>query len=150
MQDHTKDAATIASDLLERSGNALMSGDFQAFADCFNLPQQFETYQGPQCAETLDDLRRVFDQVRAHFACTGVTDMARTVVHAEFKGQDIVEAVHESRLLSRNTLLRGPYPVFSTIKRTDGVWKVDGASYAITNDPQHERALSTRKLQKSA
>ena len=139
------DIITIANDLLERSGHGMMAGDFDLFAGCFHLPQYFETFSGPQCVETLQDLRALFDAVRDYYESIGVESLIRRVIHAEWKEPDTFEYVHEARLMRGTTVLQEPYPVFSTVKLTDDGWKVVGASYAIVGSPRHEKALSSPK-----
>jgi len=42
------DAKLITQDLLDRSGNAMMTNDFEAMKSCFLLPQGFSTLTGTE------------------------------------------------------------------------------------------------------
>jgi hypothetical protein len=134
-------ATAIAEVLLERSGRGLMSGDFELFSDCFILPQDFDTFEGRRRISSVDELRAVFDGVRAHFEATQVTIMERHVVAAEFVGDDEIRSTHVSRLVAGGKILRATYPVMSIIKLTAVGWKVASATYALPQDPGHEAAL---------
>jgi hypothetical protein len=132
----------LAEQFLRRTGAALDSGDFDAFAACFALPQQMDTFAGRRLLETRDDLSAVFDAVRAHFARSGVTDLVRRCVHAAWIGPDEIEGMHETRLLAGTQLLQAPFPVLTRMRRIDGVWKIVASGYAISDSPRHNAALT--------
>jgi hypothetical protein len=134
-------ATSIAEDLLVRSGEGLMEGDFLLFADCFILPQDFDTFEGRRRISSAEELRAVFDGVREHFDATHVTVMERHVVAAEFVSEDEIRSTHVSRLVAAGQILRATYPVMSTIKLTATGWKIASATYALPPDPGHEAAL---------
>jgi len=134
-------ARQISEDLLERSGASLVQGDFETFADCFLLPQDMETFEGRRSIETRDQMREIFEAVRQFHQRSGVTELVRHCVEAEFRTEDIVEATHESRLVAGERLIQRPYPVFSVLKRVDGVWRVASSQYAIVDAPGLNQAL---------
>jgi len=134
-------AKDVSEHLLQRSGDALMTGDFDTFLTCFLLPQKLGTFDGLREVATQEDVREVFDNVRAHFHANHVTDMVRQCVDARFRTPDEVAATHVSRLLSGTTLLYEPYPVFSILKRRHGVWQVAHSEYAMSENDQHAKVL---------
>ena len=123
-----------------------MTGDFRLFADCFILPQDFETFEGRRRITRVEDLRAVFDGVRAHFAATNVTLMERHVVAAEFVSPTEIRSTHISRLVAGEKILKATYPVMSTLNLTSDGWKVASASYALPPDPGHEAALRVGRV----
>lgn len=135
-------ARDVSEYLLARTGQAYATGDFDLFAACFVLPQWMETFEGRRLIATTEDLRQLFDGVRAHFDRLGVTDLVRHCIAAEFRDPDTVEATHESRLLAGNRLVQQPYPCFSVLKRTDAGWQVAGGQYAIPDALAHSAALT--------
>ena len=135
-------ARDVSEYLLARTGQAYATGDFDLFASCFALPQWMETFEGRRLVATTDDLRQLFDAVRAHFCRLGVTDLVRHCVVAEFRDPDTIEATHESRLLAGTRLVQPPYPCFSVLKRTEAGWQVAGGQYAIQDALAHSAALT--------
>ncbi|MCK0095546.1 hypothetical protein MWU60_08175 [Yoonia sp. F2084L] len=135
-------AKDIAEALLETTGNALMSGDFDAFAAVFHAPQVMATMAGPVHMETVDDMRRAFDGMHEHLTAMGVTHMYRTVVAAEFKAPSMIESTHVTELLQDGKRLNEPYPVFSVLKMIDGNWKVTGGEYALEASNGQALAIS--------
>ena len=135
-------ARAVSRHLLEVTGRGLMSGDFALFAPCFLLPQDIATYEGSRTVTTHEELRAVFDGVRAHFRTQGVTDMVRECVAAEFQGPDTIQATHQSWLLSGGRLVQPSYPAFSILRRVQGIWKVAFSQYAIADAPGHVAALT--------
>lgn len=135
------DPRDVSEALLEKTGAALMSGDFETFQACFILPQEMETFEGLQRIETTAQLRKIYDAVRRYHARLAVTYMARNCLEAEYRDDDTVEATHETRLLSGQRLIQRPFPVFSVLKRVDGVWHVASTKYAIVDAPELSQAL---------
>jgi hypothetical protein len=124
-------AVDIASAILEITGEALMSGDFDAFLGVFHVPQHMATMAGPIFMETEADMRRAFDQMHAHFSNTGVTDLVREVVAAQYISPTRISSTHVSEMIRNGQRLNDPYPVFSIIEKIDATWKVTGSEYAL-------------------
>ena len=132
----------VSEHLLARTGEALMSGDFDSFALCFSLPYELETLEAKRLIHTRADLRATFDAVHAHLVKQQVTMMARHCVSASFRGENEVAATHETRLLSRDILVQQPYPAFSILRRgDDGEWKITCTSYVIMDSAELNGAL---------
>lgn len=137
-------AKDVSEHLLERTGAALMSGDFAAFSACFRLPQTVQSFDGQRVLENEADLQSVFDGVRAHYAERGVTVLHRTCVAAEFKDADTVHATHDTMVIARTQLAQQPFPVFSILRRCDGLWKITHSEYAIVGAPGHSRLFASQ------
>ncbi|MBV7409038.1 hypothetical protein KJP29_08595 [Maritimibacter sp. DP1N21-5] len=132
----------ISETLLERTGDALLSHDFDSFADCFFIPYGIETVNGKRTIGSRENLNLTFDAVHAHLLKQQVTIMARHCVSASFRSPNEVAATHETRLISRDILVQDPYPAFSLIKRQpNGVWKVAFTSYVIVDSADLNNAL---------
>jgi hypothetical protein len=85
-------ASDIAEYLLRRTGVALMSGDFDAFAPCFILPQHLETIEGAVFVTDRETLHQIFRAVRANYRERGVTRVVRHCLEAKFKSKNLVES----------------------------------------------------------
>ncbi len=143
MADEFTSAKDVSEYLLDRTGTALMTGDFDLFAACFSLPQQMETFEGRRRIETRDELKTVFDGVRSYFRQRNVTQLARHCIEATYRDPDTIVTTHMSRVVSGTSLVQKPYPVMSLLCRgDDGIWKVSDSMYAIEDEPRHARALS--------
>jgi hypothetical protein len=140
-------ASDIAEAILEVTGDALLSGDFEAFAAVFHVPQTMATMAGSIHMETIDDMRRAFDDMQAHFKAVGVTKMVRTCVAAEYKSPTRIETTHVSELLQDNRRLTEPYPVYSILEKVDGDWKVTRGEYAL--EPTNGQALALSRADAS-
>lgn len=134
-------ARDIAEYLLDCTGAALKSGDFEQFFCCFNLPLEIHTFDGWQSIKVKEDLQTVFENVRKYHRKMCATDFVRTCLAAEFKDPDTIHMAHESRLLQGTRHLQKPYPVFSIVERVDGRWKVGRSEYAVIDSPDLSKAL---------
>lgn len=118
-----------------------MSRDAGLFETCMDLPQQIETFEGRLQCESSAHLHAIFHSIVDHLRKSNVTDMARHCIAAEYRGPDIIEATHESRLLSGTQVIQPAYPVFSILRRINGLWKITYSMYAITDAPAHSQAI---------
>lgn len=136
-------APVIADTLLQKTGTGLLTGDFELFSDCFQLPKEFETFEGRVVISTREQLRKMFETVRSHYHSVGLTDMVRHIVQAEYLDPETISSTHESRLLQGTMLLQEPYPVYSILKLTEDGWKITQSSYAALHDSLAGRALNS-------
>ncbi|MEL7462604.1 MAG: hypothetical protein AAFN79_00955 [Pseudomonadota bacterium] len=135
-------AVAVSEELLERTGDAIASGDGDAFAACFLLPQTIETPEGAAKLETKRDLLSIFENVRRYMRERNVTLMERHCVGATWLSKDIVEATHVSRYLSGASLVQEPFLAISLLKRTPTGWKIADTKYDVSDSPGHLRALT--------
>lgn len=142
LNPETTTAKDVAEHLLETTGTALMSGEFELFLSCFLLPNEICTSDGCRMIRTAEDLRDMFDGVRQHFRVQNVTHLIRNCIGAEFIDPDTIRSTHVSRLVSGTLYCQEPYPVISTVNRTGGAWLISHSEYAIVGEPLHVRALS--------
>lgn len=134
-------ARDIAETLLDTTADALLSGDFDAFAACFSLPHTLETFDGAVVLATRDDLRARFDNVRTYFRSNHVTDIVRHVMEASWIDDASFQYSHQTRLLAGSVLVQAPYPCISVVRHHDDHWKVSSSQYAIADAPPHNTAL---------
>lgn len=137
----------ICLDLLRRSANPLLSGDFEGFAACFRLPQTITTPNGLRLLRNRNDLEDLFHQVRAYFADQKIKMITRECVKSEFAGEATIMSVHESRLITPGGIISPPYQVFSIIERHAEGWHVTFSDYAVGDSLDHCLALSSAGLE---
>ena len=127
------DPCAVAETLLARTGEAYMTGDFDAFAACFALPQWIETFDGRRQIANRADLKALFDGVRTSFCRKGVTDLVRRCVAARWHDANTIEATHETRLLAGAQLLHPSYPCLTILTRGPAGWQIAGGQYAVSD-----------------
>ena len=138
-------AEEIAEDLLYRTSKALISNCCDRVGACFEYPQVLETIAGKLLVESEDDIFKMYARVRSYFEANGVRDIVRTVVSAEFLSPTMVGSTHVSQLLLEDgTPFRAPYPSYSILRESGGVWRVASTMSAILDAPEHNVALSGR------
>ena len=135
-------ADSIAEELLQLTGEALLARDFQTFSSYFELPLRLETIEGHRFVRTDAEFIEVFEAVLAHLDETEVADFVRTVIHAEFVNEDTISSVHLcSEIHAGGELRRAAYPVHSTLARNGTAWKIVSCLYVILDSTDHNRAL---------
>ena len=142
MKDEVPSARSVSERLLQVTGDALKTGDFETFAGCFALPHVVDTFEGRRTISSKADIREIFDCTRRYFDAHNITDLVRTCVEAEFRDPDTIASTHISRILSGTRLVQEPYPVFTILKRTEAGWKISDGQYAIQKTAGHLRALT--------
>ena len=135
--------------LLDRTGHALDIGDFDLFISAFYLPYRHDTWDGTVELTDPDEVRVVFDQVRAYLKHSGATQVVRCIIAAEFKSPDKILSTHEAHMFAGTTRIRPPYPVMSELQLRDGAWKICSSTYAVGNDAAHQAALLPKKLKRN-
>ncbi len=135
-------ADTIAEELLQLTGAALLAKDFAAFKSHFELPLRLETVEGHRFVRTDDEFSEVFEAVIRHLKNTAVEDFVRTVIYADFVDDDTIRSVHLcSEIHEGGDLKRPAYPVHSTLVRSADRWKIVSCLYVILDNEDHNRAL---------
>lgn len=136
-----KESTQIAEALLRQTGDAIQSGEFDNFKDCFTLPQLVVTPLGQTEVTDTEGLRAIFDRVRWHYRGLGVTLMHREVLHSMFMDRNAILSVHMTQLFRHNSMVQKPHKALSKIIRRKGVWQITQCDYAIKDSLRHNRAL---------
>ena len=137
-----RDPREIHQRVLDVTGRALMTREFDAFSAHFHLPQQVDSFDGLILVETPERLRQLFDGICTYYRDQGVTELVRTSLEASFQRPDKINCTHESRLLRGNTLVNAPFCAFSVLIWTETGWKVSFSQYAIADAPVLNVALT--------
>lgn len=135
-------AKDIAEAILEITGDALVKGDFDAFASVFHVPQYMATMAGPVYMESVEDMRRAFDDMHAYFKGAGIDELNRKVTEAHYVSDTSIESTHLSEVVAADGASIGTYPVFSVLEKIDGVWKVARSEYCLEPDTAEATAIA--------
>ena len=134
-------AKDVSQMLLEKTGKALLSGDFETFAQCFALPHTIDTPDRKTTLKTKSALSLMFFRVVADYRHRNITNIIRFCEVAEYKDLTTIEATHISYMMSGSQRVIEPFPGFSVIKYIDGRWQRTDTQYAVDNETTVGRAL---------
>ncbi len=136
-------AKDISEMLLEVTGTALLSNDFEMFERCFLLPHVVETPDKKTVLKTQSALRTVFERVVQDYANRNITDLIRICEVAEFRGPFRIEATHITHMMSGHQRVMEPFPSFSVLEFVENRWQISASQYAVDQKTTVGRALST-------
>ncbi|MEM7439229.1 MAG: hypothetical protein AAF393_06490 [Pseudomonadota bacterium] len=134
-------AREVAESLLEQTGCAIESGDFDSFRPHFVLPQRVSTHLGTVTINSTAELFATFERVRWHYRGLGITNLDRRVLVAMYLDESSIFVVHCARMFRGATEIRRPYKALSTLVNSDGIWRIKKCDYAIKDSLGHNRAL---------
>lgn len=134
-------ARAVTERILDATGKAMLAGDFETFRSYFLLPHFISTLDRKITLETEDEMHATFLKVREDYLRKQVTELIRYCDVAEFRGNDRIEAMHTTHLMSGNRRVVEPYPSFAVMKRVSGVWRVSSSQYALEKTTSVGRAL---------
>ena len=124
----------------------MQAGNFDAFLECFSVPLIMETFEGKCLLQTREDIKSVFDAMRAFRVDNAISRFVRENVAATFTDPDTLAATHVSRMLKDGDILFGrPYPAYSLFNRVGDAWKIHYCQYAIDEPAELNHTLLGRK-----
>ena len=127
-------AKQLAERMLEQTGNALLSNDFDAFAQLFCVPHTLETPDRKTTLQTRSALKEVFDRVVQDYAEHNVTALVRINEHACFHGPFKIEAMHVTHMMSGNWRIKDPIPSYGILEFIDNRWQCTSSQYAVDDN----------------
>lgn len=131
----------VAENVVQGTGDALLEGNYEAFASFFNLPFWVETTMGKIEIKSHDEHREIFHRVQWQYRGMGVTHFRRELLAAYFFDSGQILSVHTSELLSGKTSVQDPFKVLTTLQKIDNTWLITDNRYAINNSVGLNRAL---------
>ena len=134
-------ANEVSEMLLERTAQAMLSGDFEGFAHCFALPHLIDTPDKKMTLNTRDALYDLFRQMVQGYKSRNVTALIRYCEVAEFRAPDRVEATHISHVMSNHQRVIDPFHTFSVIQFIDNRWQLTSSQYAVDAQSHISAAL---------
>lgn len=144
MRDNAE-AARIFQEMLDISGEAMLTADMPELLRWFATPNTVETYEGHLVLNTEQETRALFETAMARQREQGISHMIRKVTHAEFRDPDTIWAIHETRYVFHNQVLSdAPHQGFSILHRYPDCWKVHHAQFTV--DGRNALNSALRKL----
>lgn len=142
-------ARQICEDFLDITRNALLGRDRAAFVACFDVPHYIETYDGCRILRSSGDLEDLFDGIVAHLKMSGITDMQRTCLTAEYSDPDTIVTVHESQFYRGQQPHAAPLSCLSHCIRVNGIWRISRSQYSMQALQDYSMLLAGRSEQAS-
>ena len=130
----------MAQSSLDRTGEALMTRDFDLFARFYDVPYTIATESGIAYRATRDELRAGFEDAADHYRDSGVTRMDREVEFLVGE-QNSLRFSYLTRLMAGDRLIRAAYPNIATMKKRDGVWKTVATEHIVSDSDAFTGAL---------
>ena len=137
-----KAARKIAEELIYRTTDALIAGDFDTYLTCFDFPTTLESFEGNRAVNTPEDLEKVFVGIRQFLIVNNVTSLEHTFIEVEFAQSDTIHTLHETYALNGCTLVKEPFPIFSVLRHVNGRWRVTRSCYALPETNELGRVLA--------
>lgn len=136
-----EDPKAVSQYMLDKTGQALMTGNLSVYLSCYILPHRIQTFEGQREIGDIAALSQVFHEVRSDFARRGVTALERYCTQATSPAPDRVNAHYVSRPLVGSQLAYRPFPALTELHFVDGDWRVGNCQYAIADAPRLVQAL---------
>lgn len=125
------DPVEILNFVANRTGHAILAGDFDTFFAHVLLPHTIDTFHARKCITSKAEFREVFYSVHHHYRRLAVTSLLRMDVTADFgESRDEVVASFETRFMSGQTQARDPAPGLVILRQDGLVWKTVRQSHA--------------------
>ncbi|WP_375256936.1 hypothetical protein [Citreimonas sp.] len=134
-------AAAIAQRLVEQTGAAMLSRDFDAFAAYFRLPCLVATPEGARMLEHTDELRGIFERLSAHYLGFGDVTLDRRVIEAMFDGPDLLRFSFSTTALVDGTVAEATIAAHSTAARDGDTWHITDNHALVAQDSVQNTVL---------
>jgi hypothetical protein len=132
----------IVDDILTRTSEALLRGDFQRFMGDMALPQRFVTPDKDMNIDSFEDAEGVFRAVQTFLFTNNVAQIVRNCIAAEFRDENTISATHETRFINEDMLLvQAPYPTFSILRQIESRWMIVEMQSGMVETSELARAL---------
>lgn len=126
---------TIYQDALNLVSQAVLAGDFDAYAAMIDLPYLVHTQDRDLLVTTIGDLRPTFLALHDGLKVRGVTHYERVARSAEYVDRDRIEGWHHTHMLAQGMAVNQPHMSRQTIVRRGERWLFSEAHYdAVRGD----------------
>ena len=127
------DVATAVFDVL---GEAVTAGDFETFRDLFLLPLNMAQGTRNVLVTNTEELSAQFNKRHQRLREIGATSLVRNCIDAHYDGPDRILATHTGHLVKDNQRMTEPQPIFTTLEKRAGTWKITANECAVwVDDP---------------
>ncbi|WP_184563279.1 hypothetical protein [Sulfitobacter undariae] len=149
MGDHVKTAKEISEEILEITGKALLSNDFDSFEPCFRIPHFISSSEDKATINTREEMRAMFGKLVEYYTLNRVTELVRIIEVSEYRTPTRIEATHITHVMSGNQRLGDSFPCYSILEFIDGHWQVINSQYAVDANTTVGYALTSKPLKPS-
>lgn len=127
-------ALRLYQDALNVVSQAILAGDFDAYADRIDLPYLVHTQTARHLIQRRDDLRQTFQALHDSLAARDVTHYERVARAADYVDRDRIEGMHHTHLISHGERVNCPHVSRHTLVRRGDLWQFSEAHYDIRAD----------------
>ena len=127
-------ALRLYQDALNVVSQAILAGDFDAYADRIDLPYLVHTQTARHLIQRRDDLRQTFQALHDSLAARDVTHYERVARAADYVDRDRIEGMHHTHLISHGERVNCPHVSRHTLVRRGALWQFSEAHYDIRAD----------------
>ena len=137
-----KTAYDITTPMIQQTGEAIRTGDFDLYMRHFAIPFVMETHEETFVFRSRYEMQQHFEGVCRYRAENNIVASRRENVSAEFSDSDTISLVHISHLLREDrSVFDRPYPTYSIIRNVGGRWLTHYCLYGVDKQDSFERAL---------
>lgn len=119
---------------LNTVSQAVLAGDFDAYADMIDLPYLVHTETARFLVTNREDLRPTFLALHGALRDHGVTHYERVARHADHVDRDRISGWHHTHLISDGEHVTHPHASRQSIVRRGDRWLFSEAQYQIKAD----------------
>lgn len=127
-------ADAIVQHLFDATEEAVLAGDFAAFARVTTVPYTMANFECERTFSTEDELKEAFLTVTRALNSMGVSGLQRDIISAVFTSEDALKCAYMTRRFAGQMLVERAYPSIMTARCVDGVWKVDSSQHAVDGE----------------
>ncbi len=124
----------ILQDYLDEIGDAVMSGDWDAYRRGVSLPFNLVTQAANIIVDTEAKLREGFDSFYQMLQSQGVSDYIRLVQSANALDPELLSGTYVTHIISHGNRVVPPYTSQITLRAHGNAWQAVSISNALRND----------------
>lgn len=122
---------TIYQNSLNLVSEAVLAGDFDAYASMIDLPYLVHTGTADLLIASIADLRPTFIALHDGLKARGVTHYERVAREADYVARDRIEGWHHTHVLTDGDRLAYPHTAAHTLVRRGERWLFSEARYGF-------------------
>ena len=116
--------------VVEETRVAYLNRDFQNFSRFCDIPQVVGSFEGDRTITKMSQMQVIVDKMCEFFDRSEVVDLHRSLLVAEFRGPDAVEATFVYKYLLQSGQLSEETYAHGVLRRVGDMWKISESRYA--------------------
>ncbi|PZX15248.1 hypothetical protein LX81_02551 [Palleronia aestuarii] len=118
---------------LDKVGDCYLTGDFDAYCSCFELPIAFITDQALTMIADETSLRSGFDAWRRMLESQRMTHMIRIARDVHVLSGSLISGVYVTHLMKDANRICPEFNSSATLRLVDGEWRAMGVTWGLSN-----------------